>query len=73
MCPNNEAERKEMSPVPYESAVGSLIFAMICTRLDIAQAMGVVSRYMTNLGGEHWITVKKILIYQRNLRCCIML
>ncbi|KAH9706497.1 hypothetical protein KPL70_012225 [Citrus sinensis] len=54
MCPSNEAERKEMSRVPYASVVGSLMFAMICTRPDIAQAVGA-----------HWITVKRILRYIR--------
>ena len=39
------------------------MFAMICTRPDIAQAVGVVSRYMTNLGREHWKSVKRILRY----------
>ena len=65
MSPSNEAERMEMSRVPYASAVGSLMFAMICTRPDIAQAVGAVSRYMANPGGEHWNIVKKIL---RNIR-----
>ncbi|KAH9801106.1 hypothetical protein KPL71_000900 [Citrus sinensis] len=65
MCPSNEAERKEMSRVPYASAVGSLMFAMMCTRPDIAQAVGAVSRYMANPGGEHWIAVKRILRYIR--------
>ncbi|KAH9707327.1 Integrase catalytic domain-containing protein [Citrus sinensis] len=65
MCPSNEAERKKMSRVPYASAVGSLMFAMICTRPDIAQAVGAVSRYMANPGGEHWIAVKRILRYIR--------
>ncbi|KAH9685484.1 hypothetical protein KPL70_013981 [Citrus sinensis] len=65
MCPSNEAERNEMSRVPYASAVGSLMFTMICTRPDIAQAVGAVSRYMANPGGEHWITVKRILRYIR--------
>ena len=54
-----------MSRVPYASAVGSLMFAMICTRLDIAQAVGAVSRYMANPGGEYWIAVKRILRYIR--------
>ena len=63
MCPSNEAERKEMSRVPYASTIGSLMFAMICTRPDIAQAVGAVSRYMTNPGGEHWIAMKRILRY----------
>ncbi|KAH9647728.1 hypothetical protein KPL70_025300 [Citrus sinensis] len=65
MCPSNEAERNEMSRVPYASAVGSLMFAMICTRPDIAQAVGAISRYMANPGGEHWIAVKRILRYIR--------
>ena len=65
MCPNNEVERKEMSRVPYASAIRSLMFAMICTRPDITQAVRVVSRYMANPGGEHWKTVKRILIYIR--------
>ncbi|KAH9734881.1 Integrase catalytic domain-containing protein [Citrus sinensis] len=65
MCPSNETERKEMARVPYASAVGSLMFAMICTRPDIAQAVGTVSRYMMNPGGEHWIAVKRILRYIR--------
>ncbi|KAH9769282.1 hypothetical protein KPL71_011940 [Citrus sinensis] len=45
--------------------LGSLMFAMICTRPDIAQAVGAVSRYMANPGGEHWIAVKRILRYIR--------
>ncbi|KAH9751503.1 hypothetical protein KPL71_014323 [Citrus sinensis] len=61
----NEAERNEMSRVPYASAVGSLMFAMICTRPDIEQAVGAVSRYMTNPGGEYWIVVKRIMRYIR--------
>ena len=63
MCPSNEAERIEMYRVPYASAVGSLMFAMICTRLDIAQAVGAVSRFMANPGKEHWNAVKRILRY----------
>jgi ATP-binding cassette subfamily B (MDR/TAP) protein 1 len=63
MSPSNEAERMEMSQVPYASAVRSLMFAMIGTRLDIARAAGVVSWYMTNLGRKHWNTIKRILRY----------
>ena len=63
MSPSSEEGRMEMSRVPYASAVGSLMFAMICTRPDIAQAVGVVSRYMANPGKEHWNTVKRILRY----------
>ena len=63
MSPSSEEERIEMSRVPYASAVGSLMFAMVCTRPDIAQAVGAVSRYMANPGKEHWRAVKRILKY----------
>lgn len=39
-----------MGKIFYSSAIGSLIYAMVSTRLDIAHAMGVVSKYMSNLG-----------------------
>ena len=52
-----------MSRVPYASAVGSLMFAMICTGPDIKHAVGVVSRYMVNPSREYWNVVKRILRY----------
>jgi hypothetical protein len=58
-------EMDYMSKVPYASAVGSLMYAMVCTRPDIAHAVGVVSRYMNNPGKEHWMAVKWILRYLR--------
>jgi hypothetical protein len=48
-----------MSHVPYASVVGSLMYAMVCTRLDIAHAVGVLSRYMSKPGKEHWETSKE--------------
>lgn len=47
--------------VPYSSAVGSLMYAMVCTIPDIAQAVGVVSRYLSNPRRKHWEVVKWIL------------
>jgi hypothetical protein len=41
------------------------MYAMVCTRPDIAHAVGVVSRYMNNPGKEHWEAVKWILKYLR--------
>jgi len=51
-------EKALISEMPYASAVGSLMYAIICTRPDIAQAVGVVSRYMSNTRKEHWRAVK---------------
>ncbi|KAE8661751.1 hypothetical protein F3Y22_tig00113724pilonHSYRG00184 [Hibiscus syriacus] len=66
MSPKDDAEREYMSKVPYASAVGSLMYAMVCTRPDISQAIGVVSRYMHDPGKEHWQAVKWILRYILN-------
>ena len=63
MCPSSREGRDEMATVPYSSAVGSLMYAMVCTRPDIAHAVGVVSRFLSNPGKEHWEAVKWILRY----------
>jgi hypothetical protein len=54
-----------MSKVRYSSAVGRLMYAMVCTRPYIAHVVGVVSKYMNNPGKEHWMKVKWILRYLR--------
>ena len=53
--------------VPYALVVGSLMYVMVCNRLDIAHAVGVVRRYMSHLGLEHWNVVKWILRYLRGI------
>ena len=63
MCPKAQEEVNKMSNIPYSSVVGSLMYAMVCTRPDIAHAVGVVSRFMSNPGMEHWNAVKWILRY----------
>ncbi|KAE8705427.1 Endomembrane protein 70 protein family isoform 1 [Hibiscus syriacus] len=63
--PKTEEERAHMVKVPYTSAIGSLMYTMVCTRPDISQAVRVVSRYMNNPGKVHWEVVKWILIYLR--------
>ena len=65
MCPKTQEEEGKMSKVPYASDVGSLMYAMVCTRLDIAHVVGVVSRYMSHPIIEHWNAVKWILRYLR--------
>lgn len=46
-------EVKEMEKIPYASMVGSLMYAMVCTRPDIAQTVDSVSRLLANLSKEH--------------------
>jgi hypothetical protein len=52
-----------MSRVPYASVVGSLMYAMVCIRPDIAHAEEVLSRYMSKPGKEHWTTIKRFFRY----------
>uniref|UniRef100_A0A3Q7J8D3 Reverse transcriptase Ty1/copia-type domain-containing protein n=1 Tax=Solanum lycopersicum TaxID=4081 RepID=A0A3Q7J8D3_SOLLC len=64
-APQSEEEKEYMSRVPYASAVGSLMYAMVCTRPDLAHAVSVVSRFMGQPGREHWQAVKRIFRYLR--------
>ncbi|XP_070002703.1 secreted RxLR effector protein 161-like [Nicotiana sylvestris] len=63
MCPKTENEKEDMSRVPYSSVVGSLMYAMMCTRPDICYVVGLVSRYQSNPGRDHWKAVKRIFRY----------
>uniref|UniRef100_A0A3Q7JVU3 Reverse transcriptase Ty1/copia-type domain-containing protein n=1 Tax=Solanum lycopersicum TaxID=4081 RepID=A0A3Q7JVU3_SOLLC len=63
--PKTVEEHDNMALVPYASAVCRLMYDMVCTRPDIAHAVGVVSTYMANPGKEHWEAVKWLLRYRR--------
>ena len=62
-CSKSEKKLEYMAHVPYASVVSSLIYAMVCTRPDIAHALGVLSRYMMTPGNEHWTTIKMVFRY----------
>ncbi|KAM1870694.1 hypothetical protein ACFX14_046788 [Malus domestica] len=68
MEPKTPEEIRQMSTVPYASAIGSLMYAMICTRPDIAYAVSITSRYQSNPGSEHWAAVKTVLKYLRRTK-----
>lgn len=50
LFPNTEEAREYMAKVPYALAMGSLLYEMVCTIIDIDHAVGVVNRFMSNLG-----------------------
>jgi hypothetical protein len=52
-CPKTVEKTEDMSKVPYASAVGYLMYAMVCTRPNLAHVVGVVSKHMANLGKQH--------------------
>ena len=67
-CPLTADEQKRMSKVPYASVVGSIMYAMICTRPDVSYALSVASRYQADPGESHWTLVKNILKYLRRTK-----
>jgi hypothetical protein len=70
-CPKNEFEKQEMQMIPYASVVGSLMYAQVCTRPDIAYITGMLGRYLSNPGMDHWRAAKKgLAIFEENKRLC---
>ncbi|KAK1607996.1 hypothetical protein QYE76_031669 [Lolium multiflorum] len=66
--PATAEERERMNQIPYASAVGSIMYAMLCTRPDIAHAVSLTSRYQSDPGMEHWTAVKNILKYLKRTK-----
>ena len=48
------------------------MYAMLCTRADICFTIGIVNRYQSNPGPEHWTAVKHILMYLRRTKDYMM-
>ena len=53
MCPKTHEERIRMDKIPYASIMGSIMYVMLCIRLDVSHALSVTSRYQANLGEAH--------------------
>lgn len=63
MCSKTPQEKERMVGIPYTNAIESFMYAMMCTKLDISYAMGLVNRYQSNPGQKHGSAVKRILAY----------
>ena len=53
----------QMQNVPYQEAVGSLMYAAMGTWPDIAFAVSTVAQFSDNPGWTHWEAVKRIFRY----------
>ena len=62
-CPKHQSEIKVMKQISYASVVGSLMYAQVCTRLDLAYIVGMLGRYLSNPGMDHWKAVKRVMRY----------
>ena len=65
--PTTAENRKRMKVIPYASAIGSIKYAMLCTRPIVYLIMSLARGYDSDLGLDHWTTVKVILSYLRGL------
>ena len=66
--PSTPDEQRRMDKIPYASAIGSIMYAMVCTRPDVSYALSATSRYQANPGESHWTAVKSILKYLRRTK-----
>ncbi|GJW55170.1 hypothetical protein Tco_0099255 [Tanacetum coccineum] len=71
-APKTDASKRRMAKVLYALAVGSVMYAMVYTRPDIAHAVGLISRFMSNPRMNHWEVVKWLLRYlKRTLKAAL--
>ena len=66
--PSTMQEIAHMRNIPYQEAVGSLMYASLGTRPDITYAMQTVSRFSKNPGQAHWDAVKRIFRYLKGTK-----
>lgn len=63
MCPKNEEGKSDMQKCPFRSLIGSLMYAAVCTRPDIAFTVMKLSQFLNNPGAGHWVAAKRVLRY----------
>ena len=68
--PTTAEDRKRMKVIPYASAIGSIKYAMLCTKPMVYLAMSLARGYDSDPGVDHQTSVKVILSYLRALRKC---
>ena len=67
-CPTTKDEKEHMDKIPYATTIGSIVYAMLCTRLDVSCTLSMISRFQSDLGECHWIEIKNILKYLRRTK-----
>ena len=67
-CPTTAEDREKMKYVPYASAIGSIMHAILCTRPDVCPAISLAGRYQITPRVGHWTSVKNILKYLKRTK-----
>jgi hypothetical protein len=61
--PASKTKEASMKTVPYQEAIGSLMYASVATRPDISFAVSTLSQFLDNPGRAHWDAMKHVLRY----------
>jgi hypothetical protein len=48
---------------PYRSLIGELLYISVCTRPDIAFAVGILSKFLDSATDIHWNAAVRVLLY----------
>jgi hypothetical protein len=67
-CPLELDQQERMRVIPYALAIGSIMYAMLCTRPDISYTLSAMNKYQSNYGEAHLTIVKNILKYLRRTK-----
>ena len=67
-CPTTVEDIEKMKVIPYALTIGSIMYAMLCTRPDVCLAISLAGRYQSNLVVDHWTAVKNILKYLKRTK-----
>jgi ATP-binding cassette subfamily B (MDR/TAP) protein 1 len=70
--PATEKEKSVMSNILYASSIGSIMYAMLSTRPDVALALSMTIHYQSNPGMSHWSAVKNILKFLRRTKDVVL-
>jgi len=62
-CPSMANQLARMQNVPYSEAIGSVLWPVVVSRLDVAYAVGTLSQFIQNLGPAHWEALKHVISY----------
>ncbi|KAI9092932.1 hypothetical protein K1719_027455 [Acacia pycnantha] len=68
LCPSTQDQRDRMSKISYASAIGFIMYVMLCTRPDVSYALSMTSRYQQDPGEGHLTAIKNILKYLRRTK-----
>ena len=62
-CPTTSQARDYIGRIPYASVIGSIMYAMLCTRPDVVFPLNMTSRFQSDLGESHWTVIKNVFKY----------